>query len=369
MLTPTKDGPASNPISMAEAIPDHITFEKVRDVFENQVPAAARSEVLCLKVGSAHVKLSTSSEVVESWLLPALTGKLFPWTGTIESDFEVHIVHLPDLPEQELLCSWVDQGKRDGLYLEAGNIHEALMIESDSRFWAYWSEEKREAFLWIPDMNRLAAWEKAAPIKAILHAVSTALGMQLLHGGGVGTEQGGVLLSGPGGAGKSTTAICCLGSNLKYLADDYCLLDQRGEPILHNLYTSAKLRPENLHRFKHLKDLFRWDPTQLGAKPTIFMHERFAESSIDSFPIRALVVPNVTGEVETTWDRCKVGDAWRAIAPSTIAQLPFCEREAFDQVSRLIHRLPTYRLHVGTDLSLIPSSIEAILADSMPTER
>ena len=359
-----RDGPASNPNTMPEAIPGTITCEAVRDVFDNQVPKEARSEILRLKVGPASVRLVTSSDVVERWLLPALAGKLASWETSMERDFDLRIVHQPELPEQERLCSWVDQGKRDGLHLEAGSIDEALMIESDSRFWAYWSADNRDAFVWIPDLNRLAAWEKAAPIKALLHGISSAFGMQLLHGGGVGTKQGGVLLAGPGGAGKSTTAICCIGSNLKYLADDYCLLDQRDEPTLHNLYTSAKLRPENLHRFQHIRDLFSWEPTQLGSKPTIFVHERFAQSTIDSFPIRALVVPNVTGEVDTTWERCRVGDAWRAIAPSTIAQLPLCERKAFDQVSRLIHRLPTYRLHSGTDLSRIPQRIEEIIADA-----
>ena len=181
---------------------------------------------------------------------------------------------------------------------------------------------------------------------------------------GVGKSDGGVLLLGPGGSGKSTTALACLGSNLGYLADDYCMVETTSQPIAYHLYTTAKLRPENIYRFESMRTRFRRNNDRMGDKPTMFLNEdEIKMISLHSFPVRALVLPKVTGLLETSWRRTSAASAWRALAPSTMGQLPLCGHEAFSKITTLTRTVPAYQLCVGTDLSRISFRIEEILKD------
>src|SRR5690349_22946983 len=65
--------------------------------------------------------------------------------------------------------------------------------------------------LWARDAERMAPWEPGSPLRSLLRWVLAAHGLHLLHAAAVGTPDGrGVLLCGPGGAGKSTTALAFL---------------------------------------------------------------------------------------------------------------------------------------------------------------
>ena len=216
-----------------------------------------------------------------------------------------------------------------------------------------------EGFIWKRDASDLPYFEACAPARVVLHAWLRKQNAQLIHGAAVGSAAGGVLLAGPGGSGKSTSALACLDSGLRYLSDDYCVVDDRF--VAHSLYGAAKLvGDEDLGRFPELSV---WNTNrEPGEKAALFVHEQRAEKLIDRFALKAILVPQVTGARDTSLEPCTQSEALQALAPSTMAQLPASGAADLKFMSQMVRKLPCYRLRVGTELAQIPRAIETLLA-------
>jgi hypothetical protein len=84
----------------------------------------------------------------------------------------------------------------------------------------------------------------------------------------------------------------------------------------------------------------------------------YAERLITTFPIKALVIPRVTGQAEAALRPLPPGDAFRVFGPSTVIWLPGAEAESYRFTAELTRRLPSYQL----DLALEPArNTDAIL--------
>ena len=69
----------------------------------------------------------------------------------------------------------------------------------------------------------------------------------------MGTAEGGALLLGASGAGKSTTTLACLASGLAIAGDDFVLVEPAGiDAVVHSISTTAKLSRAALLRFPDL---------------------------------------------------------------------------------------------------------------------
>ncbi len=189
---------------------------------------------------------------------------------------------------------------------------------------------------------------------------STTPSLQPMHAGAVGRDDGGVLIAGRGGAGKSTTALACVDGGLLYAGDDYTLLDVDG-PMVYGLYNTAKLRPESLDRFPHLAALVDNADALETQKAMLFLSRHRPEQVSTGFPVRAIVLPRVTGHPHTEVVPATAHDALAAIAPTTMFQLPGALPELFAKVKRLAHAVPCYWLDAGTELSEIPAVVDQLL--------
>ena len=217
------------------------------------------------------------------------------------------------------------------------------------------------AFYWIRDGYKLPYYESGSPLRTILHWWMSNRGCQYIHAGAVGTAVGGVLLAGKGGSGKSTTALACLDSSLLYASDDYCLLTCDPEPRIFSLYNSAKLAADKMDRFPHLAAAVS-NPDRLSdEKALLFIYKYFADKMVPGFPIRAILLLRITGRPETTLAPASPVACLKALAPSTIFQLPGAGAGAFDTLTQLVRRVPRYHLELGTKLDRIPAVILDLL--------
>lgn len=214
---------------------------------------------------------------------------------------------------------------------------------------------------WTRDVRRLPGYEMSAPLRPILHWWANRYGRQCVHGGGVGTPDGGVLLAGKGGSGKSTAALSCLTSGLAYLSDDYCLVATDPAPYAHSLYSSAKLDADNIHRVPHVRRALSNADRLDKEKALFFLHEHYPERIIAGFPIRALLLPSVTGRPETTLAPASERSALMALALSTMSQLPGAGHTTLQILNRLVTQVPRYHLQLGTDLARIPDVVRGLL--------
>ena len=223
-------------------------------------------------------------------------------------------------------------------------------------------KERNLAVFWAPD-HKLPYWEYGSPIRTILHWWLLGQGLQLVHAAAVGNASGGVLIGGKGGSGKSTTALACLESDLFYAGDDYTLLGMDPGPVVHSLYNSAKLNSDHARRFPSLLPKIANPERLADEKALLFVDEHYSAKVATRLPVRAILLPRVTGLPETRFKRVSVAMALAALAPSTIFQLPRAGKEALKFLATFARHLPCFSLEAGTDLSTIPPAIERILAE------
>jgi hypothetical protein len=222
--------------------------------------------------------------------------------------------------------------------------------------------DRAEAIYWTRTARIVPWWEASFPLRTTFHWwAATTPSLQPIHAGAVGREHGGVLVAGRGGAGKSTTALACLDAGLAYAGDDYVLVDVDA-PYAYGLYGTAKLRPENLHRFPHLDALIANPDLLHEQKALLYLYRHCPDQLVRGFPLRAIVLPRVTGERDSALTPATPRDAVAAIAPTTMFQLPGDSEGLFAKVKRLADTLPAYWLDAGTHLAGIPAVIDEFLA-------
>ena len=177
----------------------------------------------------------------------------------------------------------------------------------------------------------------------------------------MGTGDGGVLLVGPGGSGKSTTALSTLpDQRLRYAGDDYVAVGSGGAPAVHSLYSSGKVHPDDLHRLPHLEPALA-DGTRPDEKAVFYVEQAFPGRSIAGFPLRAIVVPRVTDRRAARALPGTRAEVLAAFAPSTIFQLHPPARDALAWMAGLVRAVPTFVLELGSDVETIPPELLRIL--------
>jgi hypothetical protein len=222
------------------------------------------------------------------------------------------------------------------------------------------------AWCWVADPDALPYWERAAPIRQILHWWMATRGHQQVHGGAIGTPDGGVLLAGKGGSGKSTCSLVSLMSELRYAGDDYTMVSLEPHPLVHSLFCSGKVHPENLWRVPHLAAAVSNAQYLAVEKAVVFVDQQFPDRLIDSFPLRAIVLPTITGSPCTRAVPTSRAAALAALAPSTVFQLHTAGSEALRYMARLVREVPAFVLELGHDVSEVPNVILALLDDLGP---
>ena len=221
-------------------------------------------------------------------------------------------------------------------------------------------KQSGKAFFLMRNDASLPFWEVSSPFRHILHPWFSSLGLQYTHAGAVGGPEGGVLLAGKGGSGKSTTSLLCAAAGMLYAADDYCLTDAEGAQVF-SLYNTAKLKgPEDLERVPALRGRsLNSDSFERGGmgKGAFSLSALWPERMTPGFPIRAILLPQLTIGKESRLEPCSPADALLALAPSTLAQLPISGQTDCDRLAALAEKIPAFRLHLGSDLDGIPAQV------------
>lgn len=224
---------------------------------------------------------------------------------------------------------------------------------------------RSEALYWTPDVSRIPVWDWGTPLRIILNEWAKTRELFLVHCGAVGVPDGGVIFAGKSGSGKSTSALACLSEgSLQYAGDDYALVSVADQPYVHGLYGSAKLKGEgDFQRFGHLLPLVSNRDQLDRQKALIFLQGAYRDRLISGFPLRAVVVPRVTGERETTVEPSTPSAALRALAPSTMLQLPGDGKDVMRWLATLVRKVPVFTLNAGTSMAGISAAVATLLDD------
>jgi hypothetical protein len=314
------------------------------------------------QIGGSTVAITGKGEHLAQALLPALEHLRASAPGPArQADLEIRTWDR----------AWGGQGL-PALPASSGDAlaHDRIMHVSDERFVVVWERHFAavtlvdrtggRAIYFTEDAAVLPYYETAAPLRALWHAWFSARGKLPLHGACVGRDGDALLLTAPGGNGKSTTALLALQAGFDYLADDWCLLSPR-EPAAYSLFNTAKLRPNNLHRFPGLESrIHNWDKLD-EEKATFFLQAHFPNQLRGRSRLRAIVIPRVSGETNSTFQRENSALAWHALMGVTLRGIAGSGREVFSLLGEVARCVPVYRLNLGSDLSTPPIALDSIL--------
>ena len=216
------------------------------------------------------------------------------------------------------------------------------------------------AFYALPAPGRVPFHLRATPLRIILHWWMLSRGRRLIHAGAVGNAQGGLLLGGSGGSGKSTAALACVQSGLHYVSDDYCLLAAGPEPHAYSIYNSVKLEVGQLWRFPFLEPS---DGDGDHVKTFFSLKNYFPERLSPGFPLKAIVLPRVTGARKSRLTPASPAQALKTLAPSSMFQLPDGGADLFREIADAVRILPSYFLEAGEDLEQLAAAVGQLLED------
>ena len=236
-----------------------------------------------------------------------------------------------------------------------------VVYKGDSGSLIMYDAEARLAIFWVREAGNIPFYETGAPLLPVMHWWLESRGCQLAHAGAVGGPDGGVLLVGRGGSGKSTTALACLVGGFEYAADDYCVLAGTHPARVYSLYCSAKLAADTRDRLPSLAAAIYNSGAASSEKTLYFLSRIFPEQVSAGFPLRAVLLPRVAGTDATTLMPVSPAVALRALAPSTIFQLAGAGGAALRAMASVIRRVPCFEIAVGSDLSRIPVAIRTFL--------
>ncbi|HEX4108548.1 MAG TPA: hypothetical protein VHX88_10460 [Solirubrobacteraceae bacterium] len=201
-------------------------------------------------------------------------------------------------------------------------------------------------------------WERAAPLRPALFWALAGPGRGLVHAGAVGDERGAVLLAGPGGSGKTTVALAAAADGMRYVADDYLLIEAGPPARAVNLFTTAKLDAGHLARFPALARRARRsaDPVD-GEKYVLPMPQ---DALATELVVRAVAVPQIAGP-RTAVRSISGAAALLALAPSTAMQMPYDGGAVLATLASVVRGLPCFALEVGEDPADLAPAVDEML--------
>ncbi len=203
--------------------------------------------------------------------------------------------------------------------------------------------ERNLAIFWVRSVNNLPYYIQGAPLLFLFHAWFDRKGVQLVHAGALGIKSGGVLLAGKSGSGKSTICLSSVGLELRYLGDDYCLVDKKSL-VLFSLYNSGKLVAADVSKFSFLNAALSNREKLNSEKGLFFLYPHFSDKLLTSAPLRAILISRFGSGRLARLTPASAADALRALAPSTIFQLPAAGTATLSALLDIVKSVPVFYL-------------------------
>lgn len=348
-------------------------FETVAAGFD-RATAATEIVVRDFRVAGLHLQLRFAGPALISAIVPALAHLEMPAQSSPDLTIDLFDAESTGTPLPFLAARLVDlmrlrwwevlQGRREIKGMNGEQIRSVFHLGPD--ILVVWDRRQRRGLYWVERADSIPYYEKGYPLSVLLNWWLASLGYQVVHAACIGNPHAGVLLTGRGGSGKSTTTLNCILSGLTIAGDDYAAINV-GNGTAHSLYNTIKLKTlSDVERFPGLaarvSNLERVGDGPDQEKAMVFLHEHLPQGLAASMPIRAILVPRIVDRIETTIVPAPAAAAFKALAPSTVFQLPGNAHDAFRTLAQMTRRLPTYELQLGRDLSLIPDVLKDFLS-------
>lgn len=316
-------------------------------------------------IAGRTVRFHFIGEDLHAILFPAL-AHLTVGDAASAADLEVFAweTRLAGEPLPEPPWAWPDDAEPHRVCFPPDIDQFRLMVEPESEAQLLYRTDRRRAYLGVRDARELPTHWYGAPLRRLFHWWGQGENLHLIHAGCIGTEAGGVLLAGRSGSGKSTTSLLGLEAGMRYVGDDSCLLQPGSPAIAHCLYSTGRLHGDHLSRFPRLASRVVEPRPQDLEKPILYAHRHFPAAVANELPLRALVLPRVTGLPDTRAVRISPAEGLLGLAPSTLFQMPSKDADRLRVMARFVRETPCYRLELGTQLEQIAPALGRLIASA-----
>lgn len=327
----------------------------------NDARRACAGQPRTLTLAGTAIAIEAIGPAILPWLQPALGHALSepaaidPIRLTIWDQASTGVAPPPPFWDKG---GWANRGELPAL-AEDGVV---AAYHEHAGYLAIFDTDRRQAWLWVRDAATVPRYERAAPLRGPLSWLLAAEGGQLAHAGAVATGQGAALLAGPGGSGKSTTALAGLTGGLGYLGDDYVVMhrDAAGRPTVHLLYASAKLTEASLDLLPQLRPLAE-GPGTFDDKAVLPLA---GPGITAAAPLVATILPRVGTDSASRWEPAPAARALAALAPTTLFQLPGAGAGSLARLAAVARAVPAFTLHLGRDMDDVAQAVRAIIAEA-----
>lgn len=358
--------------TLAEA--DQLAFFQTVD--EGFARAAASTGVVVreFRVADLRLRLRFAGPALVPAIVPAIAHLETP--PGADPDFTIDLFDAASTatPLPFLAARFVDllrvrwwellQGRREITGLNGDRIRSVFHLGPN--ILVLWDRQARRGLYWVEQADSIPYYEKGYPLSVLLNWWLASVGRHIVHAACIGLPHAGVLLTGRGGSGKSTTTLACVEAGLQIAGDDYAAIDV-ATGTAHSLYNTIKLKTlADVARFPGLdakvSNLDRVGDGEQAEKAMVFLHAHVPARLTASMPIRAILVPRIVDRPDTTIAPAPAALAFKALAPSTVFQLPGNAHEAFRALAEMTRRLPAFEIQLGRNITAIPAVIERFVA-------
>lgn len=335
--------------------PELLLLDELRLAYQSACESSGNERSHLVTLGGRAICLRFATSALEDLLLPSLS--YFP-TNVGEPSLTVYLADSVSSKTRRPQLPWrIDAFDARGVPVDLDHISVKVAIKPFSGALSVYNSDTKEAFYWVHSADVVPAWEAAGPIRTILAWWAKDNGFQLAHAAAVGIKQQGIILTGKGGSGKSTTAASALWGGFDFVGDDYILLQERdGVRSAHSIFATSKLLPNSpvVTQFKGELDFSK------DEKATIHLREHFEHQLVESLDVKAIVVPTV-GSAEPALERLPASRVLQALAPTTLFQLPGSGSETFKALADWAQYVPGYSLRLSPDLNKNLDAIRTLL--------
>ncbi len=304
------------------------------------------------QLGCLRVETRSSSRDADRLLTQAFGA--FPATHSPETSrrmpaFRVDVldgVSLDDEPDLDVLVhvGQASTQREPGARARWHDGERRILAYADTDAIAVFDAHARRAVMAYASVATLPWYERAAPMRDLLHWMHMGEGTVLIHAAAVAVEAAGVLIVGPGGRGKSTLATTALLQGFDFAGDDYVAVEPKAL-LAHGLYRSVKVHASDAPRYtSHLGSGEAEQPDADGKIPLFLKDEPAGFRG--GMPLVAIAVPSI-GAPFLGWQPTSKVQALKALAPSTLFQTSGDRERVLAACASLVRNLPTVAWNPG----------------------
>lgn len=235
------------------------------------------------------------------------------------------------------------------------------VLFSSDKIYYFWSPDgagsltifdrvSRRGIVWYLSLDTVTSWETSKPLLQTVKALSLDAEWVPVHAAAAAWNNKGLLFTGPSGIGKSSTVLACVDAGWKYIGDDFLIL--RGKPVqAKNIFASARIREDMFSRLSRTVSFADYLSTDSGETKAEVNMSKLPDIDIGDARLHAILIPRRSQSKETTIVSTKRSTALRALAATTLVNLPGAPAETHKKIENFVEDLPCYSLSLGTEFS------------------